>query len=325
MKRTVFISSTFADLIPERKAVWDLLGDFKVDIRGMENFGARTDTPLRTCLAEVDTSDIYIGIIALRLGSVDRRTGKSFTQLEYEQAYKNKKEILIYLLDEEKAQISPKNIDYGEKHDKLISFKKVLKKRHTVSFYKSATDLTEKLRIDFKRLLQTKSDRTTPYDSFEKTKNVLDRFFLLPKDTSGTEVRVKLKVIDKPFSASKLICEAFNFDFGSTIGITTQMINPNGYKDFGLEQLYIDAKQAEHFINCDADDVFDIWVRLQFADMQDVQDRAQFYRNIEYHEPTQIESLGATTEIINRMFIPQEVVHEPDGKIVMVFTRIFQE
>ena len=81
MKKTVFISSTYEDLKQHRAKLWDTISQYDVDIRGMEQFGARKSTPLETCLAEVEQLNIYIGIVALRLGSIDEKSGKSFTQL----------------------------------------------------------------------------------------------------------------------------------------------------------------------------------------------------------------------------------------------------
>jgi hypothetical protein len=79
MKKIVFISSTFEDLKEHRSRVWDLLQKYDINIRGMEKFGARTDSPLDTCLIECEQSDIYLGIIGMRLGSIDQKTGKSYT------------------------------------------------------------------------------------------------------------------------------------------------------------------------------------------------------------------------------------------------------
>ena len=77
MRQTVFVSSTYQDLGPHRKAIWELLGEFDVAVRGMEDFGARPETPLETCLIEVEQSDIYLGIIGCRLGSVEESRGLS--------------------------------------------------------------------------------------------------------------------------------------------------------------------------------------------------------------------------------------------------------
>jgi hypothetical protein len=99
--KTAFISSTYRDLAEHRREVWDALKHFDVSVRGMEEFGARTTGPLETCLAEVEQSDVYVGIIAYRFGSIDPETKKPFTVLEYEKALEQQKEILIYIADDE--------------------------------------------------------------------------------------------------------------------------------------------------------------------------------------------------------------------------------
>jgi hypothetical protein len=68
-KIPVFVSSTFKDLIPYRNAVKDILNDKRADIRGMETFGARTEKSRITCIEEVTTSEIFIGIIGMCYGS----------------------------------------------------------------------------------------------------------------------------------------------------------------------------------------------------------------------------------------------------------------
>jgi hypothetical protein len=51
----VFTSSTFEDLAEHRRTVWEMLRkrpDIKV--HGMEEFGARAEAALKTCMAEVE-------------------------------------------------------------------------------------------------------------------------------------------------------------------------------------------------------------------------------------------------------------------------------
>jgi hypothetical protein len=323
MRRTVFISSTYSDLKSERRAVWDLLEEFQVDIRGMEEFGARTEAPLQTCLAEVDTSDVYIGIIALRLGSIDRKTGKSFTQLEYERAHEHSKEILLYQIDDEKARVTPANIDFGEAHDKLISFKKLLRRRHTVSTYDTPNDLVQKLRRDFQRLLTSKEARVSQADTFAESKRVLDRFFLLPKDTSGTEIRIKVQVRGAPYAASKLVCDAFNLEFGSTIAIEAPILDPEGFVESGLDHIFVDAKQADYFLDLEPGEVVDVWARVQFADLRVVRDRARFAREVEVKPSAQLKALQQLADSMRHFAEPEEVVHDPDGKVILLFTRLY--
>ena len=149
MKKTIFLSSTFRDLQPHRNQLWKVLQNFDINITGMEAFGARKSTPLQTCLKEIEQSDIYIGIISMCFGSIDEKTGKSYTQLEYEKAKEIGIEILIYLIDESLGEVRTGNIDFGEKNLSLNSFKRILKSNHTVDFYINEIDLGQKL---FKRL-----------------------------------------------------------------------------------------------------------------------------------------------------------------------------
>lgn len=152
-KKKIFISSTYIDLISHREQVWKVLKDFDVEIKGMESFGARSSSPLETCLKELEECDIYIGIISMRYGSIDTDTEKSFTQLEYERAKDLGLEIYIYLIDEQKGQIETGSIDFDDKYFKLTSFKRILKKERTVDFFINEIDLGRKIHNKLKEIL----------------------------------------------------------------------------------------------------------------------------------------------------------------------------
>lgn len=145
MNKKIFISSTYRDLVNHRREVWKLLNQYNVPISGMEEFGARKSSPLETCLHEVEECDIYVAIIAMRYGSVNKATGKSYTQLEYDKAISENKEILIYLIDESNGIIHTGNIDFEENYYRLKTFKESLKHNHTVDFFKDETELIIKL------------------------------------------------------------------------------------------------------------------------------------------------------------------------------------
>jgi|APHig6443717497_1056834.scaffolds.fasta_scaffold79631_1 hypothetical protein len=153
MKKTVFISSTYKDLKPHREQIWRVLQDFDVDITGMEAFGARRSTPLQTCLDEIDSSDIYIGIISMCYGSIDDITGKSFTQLEYEKAREKGIEILIYLIDENNGEVKTGFIDFGDNYLRLHNLKKILKRNHTIDFFINEIDLGQKIHKRLEKII----------------------------------------------------------------------------------------------------------------------------------------------------------------------------
>jgi hypothetical protein len=323
MTKTVFISSTYQDLAPHRRAVWDVFEKFDVNVRGMEDFGARPEAPLDTCIAEVEQSDIYIGIIAFRLGSVDDASGKSFTQLEYERAYQLQKKILIYLIDEDNASVAIRYIDRDFKWEKLEAFKKLLKERHTVDTFISESDLAEKLTRDFKRLLEPKKfmsvDETSEY---EQAASAVRKFFLVPKAISGREVRLRVRVVNKPYPASREICTSFNFEFGATVGLEVRIENPSGFEESDLKELYFSAKQAESFLPVSIDDVREIYARLQFIDTYIEHSAAHFQRVIVRQKFASILNLQ---QALGPLMDEEKVVYEPDGKIVMILTKELTE
>lgn len=155
MPKTIFISSTYRDLIPHREQIWKVLQNFEVKVTGMEAFGARKSNPLETCLDEINSSDIYLGVISMCYGSIDEITGKSYTQIEYEKANELGLETLIFLIDESSGNIRTGHIDFGDKQLRLKAFKNILKKNHTVDFFTSETDLGRKIFSTLEKLLPT--------------------------------------------------------------------------------------------------------------------------------------------------------------------------
>lgn len=312
MNKTVFISSTFVDLKEERKEIWNLLKKYDVLIRGMEQFGARKEDSLTTCLTELEQSDIYIGIIGYRLGSIDKKTGKSYTQLEYEKANELGKEILIYLIDDESSRVSPKFIEF-DKIPKLNAFKETLKERHTIDTFKDSTDLKDKLSRQFEKYLTKKIVETKNKDEYAESKSILDKFFLIPKAVSGLEVKLKVKFSDSLFPASKSICEIFNLDFGKTIGCYLHIISPKIDAE-NFRSIFVSYKFVDNFIKLDKSKEYEIYANVWFHETKvksidttfkdksytvwtgDLPD--EYYENMEPEEPYYIEEKAGEGQII---------------------------
>jgi hypothetical protein len=115
----VFVGSTFTDLQPFRSAVQQALSKLEAVVRGMEYFGSLPDAPKDECLRIVRTCRVYVGLFAMRYGSIDPPTGKSLTQLEYEEAQRIHLPSLIYLLDEDR-QPGPASKKRTEKRGRLV-------------------------------------------------------------------------------------------------------------------------------------------------------------------------------------------------------------
>ena len=311
MRKTIFISSTFRDLASHRKAVWGLLEEFDVSVRGMEEFGARTETPLDTCIVEVEQSDIYVGIIAFRLGSLEEKSGKSYTQLEYERAQSLSKETLIYLIDEENAVVPVKFIDQGVNLIKLEAFKRTLRDRHTVDTFVSDEDLVEKLRRDLKRHLDPSSANAPVLNEFSEALSVIKNFMLVPKQVAGREVRLEVKVTGEPYPASHEICSAFNYEFGSTIGVPVEIVKPNGAGEGGLTELYLNAKQIDGFLPVAKDEIRHIYAKLQFSGAPIEKVRIRF-RDESYYPDSPLSAISVFGKRVDR---PAE------AKVILAFTK----
>lgn len=82
----VFVSSTYNDLKEERQKVIEALLTKGCIPIGMENFPAANDEQMVIIKKLIDDCDYYILIIGGKYGSIEEKSGKSYTQLEYEYA-----------------------------------------------------------------------------------------------------------------------------------------------------------------------------------------------------------------------------------------------
>lgn len=79
----LYLSSTLSDLQDERRAVKEILsGDYTV----VESYEADSRSLEPSCVADLASCAIYIGIVGLRYGFVPPGQGKSITELEFDAA-----------------------------------------------------------------------------------------------------------------------------------------------------------------------------------------------------------------------------------------------
>ena len=99
IKYQVFISSTYSDLAKERKQVLDILLMADCIPAGMENFVATDDEQFNVIKKVIDFCDYYILILGRRYGSVNEKTGISYTEMEYNYAIDKGIPVLVFALD----------------------------------------------------------------------------------------------------------------------------------------------------------------------------------------------------------------------------------
>lgn len=99
-KLQVFVSSTYTDLTEERQAAVEAILDAGHIPAGMELFKAGNESQLKTIYKWIDESDVYMLILGGRYGSVESKSGKSYTQLEYEYALSKDIPVFAVVLSE---------------------------------------------------------------------------------------------------------------------------------------------------------------------------------------------------------------------------------
>lgn len=193
-KRTlrVFVSSTADDLEKERSQVLDAVRQLHFQHVAMEYFGADPRQPIKVCLEKVRRSDVFVGIVGHRYGSIVEETGKSYTHMEYNEATKVGLPLLIYLRSED-VPILPKFMERKpESLAKLDEFKAILRERHTVYYFKDGSDLAVRVVVDLSSLaegLTYEEQFESPVDSLRtQITNLID---LALTETHEREVFLK--------------------------------------------------------------------------------------------------------------------------------------
>ena len=100
-KLQVFVSSTFNDLVTERQAAVETILKSGHIPAGMELFTAGDQSQMTVIKRWIDESDVYMLILGARYGSIEEKTGVSYTELEYDYAVEQNKPLFAIVISEE--------------------------------------------------------------------------------------------------------------------------------------------------------------------------------------------------------------------------------
>jgi hypothetical protein len=127
-KLQVFVSSTFSDLQEERQAAVEAILTAGHIPAGMELFAAGDESQMNVIKRWIDESDVYMLILGGRYGSIEPKTQKSYTQLEYEYAVEKNKSLFAVVIDEKYLEKKIKKFGSSviekDHSEKLNSFRK---------------------------------------------------------------------------------------------------------------------------------------------------------------------------------------------------------
>lgn len=150
MTRLVFLSSVYKELAEHRKAIYEAI--HKLDgyrCEAMENFNAREPPPERFCSDTIAKCDLVIFIVGHLYGSCPEGSEQSFTELEYEAAVLQDKNVLVFFADD-KFRLPADLLEPDAKREKQRAFRKRLGEKHLARFFITSGELVEGVIIALK-------------------------------------------------------------------------------------------------------------------------------------------------------------------------------
>lgn len=147
-----FISSTYIDLVEHRKLAAEALERLGQQLGRMEVFGARPQEATKSCLSEIETCDLFIGIYAHRYGYTPSGSQVSITEAEFNHALKLNKPIFCFVIKDDHPW-SPKMIEDQPGKSKLEAFKQKINEALICDIFTTPEDLAFKVAASIGRHL----------------------------------------------------------------------------------------------------------------------------------------------------------------------------
>ena len=137
----VFVSSTYEDLIEERKQVTQAILECECFPAGMELFPASNKSQWDFIKRVIDESDIYLVVIAGRYGSINRDKNISYTEMEFDYAMETDKPIIV-LIHNNIADLPSKKVESTDRGRELLeNFTEKAKEGRLVKFWSNKDDI----------------------------------------------------------------------------------------------------------------------------------------------------------------------------------------
>lgn len=154
-KYQVFVSSTYKDLQRERQEVMQALLELDCIPVGMELFPAADDDQWTLIKGLISDCDYYVLIVAGRYGSIDKKTERSYTQMEYEFAIEQGIPVISFV-HKDPGNISSINTEpTDEGKAKLKNFIELVENK-MCQFWNSPEDLGSKVSRSLVKLIKAK-------------------------------------------------------------------------------------------------------------------------------------------------------------------------
>lgn len=215
VKYQVFISSTYTDLIEERRKVLDVLLMADCIPAGMEAFVATDLEQFEVIKKVIDYCDYYVLIIGKRYGSISTETGVSYTEMEYDYAISKGIPVLVFALDENVDLPNDKVDSDTLRIEKLKEFRNKAMTNRMATIWHTADELTGHLAIS---IMKAKSEikrpgwqRAVNYDEASLRREIME----LQTDNNrlSHELSEKQEIIDSLTQQTDLAFENYSIHF----------------------------------------------------------------------------------------------------------------
>ena len=254
-KYQVFISSTYSDLIDERRKILDILLMADCIPAGMEAFVATDVEQFEVIKKVIDLCDYYVLIIGKRYGSVSPSTGLSYTEMEYEYAKQQKIPVLVFAIDEtvelpvDKTEVDPDRVEA------LKRFRQNAMTNRLASVWKTPDELTAALAISIMRakneIERPGWQRAVDYDEATLLRDIMNlqkENTQLQKNLSSVkeELQAITKTTDVAFENCDIVIEyrQKRSNFAPTYGKVTQKLTEI-FKIIAMEMLDVSITEKK--------------------------------------------------------------------------------
>jgi len=177
-KYQVFISSTFSDLIDERRKALDILLMADCIPAGMEAFVATDNEQFEVIKKVIDLCDYYILIIGKRYGSVNHDTGVSYTEMEYDYAKSKNIPVLVFAIDDSVVLPEEKQDQDEKKIENLQNFRTKAMGNRLASIWKTTDELIGAIAVSIMRakieISRPGWQRATDFDEVSLRREIME-------------------------------------------------------------------------------------------------------------------------------------------------------
>lgn len=189
-KYQVFVSSTYQDLQRERQEVMQALLELDCIPVGMELFPAADDDQWTLIKGLISGCDYYVLIVAGRYGSIDKNTGKSYTQMEYEFAVEQGIPVISFV-HKEPGNIPASNTESTD--DGKAKLKKFIElvENKMCQFWNSPEDLGSKVSRSLVKLIKAKPRVGWIKASQASSSEANDKIMMLKSENEKLKVEIE--------------------------------------------------------------------------------------------------------------------------------------